>query len=258
MGTSVQKPTVFNPTNGRKKKKNGLGYLAALGFTNPERKGTNSMAKPKSKKPKATANNKPKPKQKNSSMPGYLATPKKKKRNGSITENMKPVQVVKDGATVLAGVLISRQAPQFALREKNEGALGYASNFGVALLGGGILGYFFGARTGFNFAAGGAAYTISRIATEKLSPVGKFFSLAGVGDASAASLGDVKRAGVGIVVDSSYNYPQLTTPNGRVLIPTATRQYVAQQIGDNNAAMAARVASAASSAAALGRYRRAA
>ncbi len=259
MAISVQKPTVFNPKG---KKKNPLGYLAALGSLNPQKKGQTMPKKTANKKPKAAASGKKpatsKPKAKNSSiMPAYLAKPRKKSKNG-LSETLKPMQVAKEGATMLAGLLISRQAPQAFLGAKNEGVIGYLSNAAVAGAGGIVLGMIFGARTGFSFAAGGAAYTISRIASEKLSPVGKYFALSGVGDVAAASMGDVRRAGIGIVVDSSYNVPQLRTPNGRIITPSATRDAIRAEIAANNQAMAAAAAKAMIPTSGVGRFNRAA
>lgn len=258
MAVSVQIPTVFNPKG---KKKNPLGYLAALGSINPQRTKGKTMPKKKAtNKPKAASGKKSasKPKARNSSvMPGYLAKSKPRRKNG-ISDSLKPMQVAKEGATMLAGLLISRQAPQAILGASNEGVVGYLANAGVAAIGGIALGMMFGARTGFSFAAGGAAYTISRVASEKLSPVSKYFALSGVGDVAAASMGDVRRAGIGIVVDSSYNVPQLRTPNGRIITPSATRDAIRAEISANNQALAAAAAKAMIPTSGVGRFNRAA
>lgn len=164
--------------------------------------------------------------------------PRRSNGSGSTGDKIRPVQMVKEGAIILSGLVTARQLPQLALGAKNTGPLGYAANFGIAALGGIILGMFTNARMGFMFAAGGTAYTLSRVATEQLSPVGRYFALSGVGDASAASVGDVRRAGVGIVVDSSYNEPLLRTPGGQLLIPPHISRFVDGQISASRPVMA--------------------
>lgn len=236
MAVTAQKPTVFNP-HGKKrgraktaaaKRKNGAGFLAALGSINPH-KGKKPMAQKKTKA--KTASKKPtasKPRAKN---PFFGKTaPKRHKPRSSNPEGMKPMQMAKDGLSILSGLLIARQAPQLVLGPSNTGIVGYGSNLAVSVVGGLLVGMAVGTRTGFQFAAGGVAYTISRVATEQLSPIGKYFSLAGVGDAGAASMGDVRRSGVGIVVEDSFSNPQLTTANGQILIPPHIQSFVANQL----------------------------
>lgn len=231
MAVSIQRPQVFNPaTKPNRKKKNPAGYLALLGNLNPNRtKRTKHM--PKKKAAKASASKqikKPMPKSRNPFMKAAkLPTSRPRKSN---PDKIQPVQMLKEGAVVLAGLITARQLPQLALGSKNTGPIGYAANFGIAAIGGVLLGMTVSARVGFAFAAGGAAYSISRVATEQLSPVGKYFALSGVGDASAASMGDVRRAGMGIVVDSSYNEPLLKTPNGTILIPPHIQNYVGREM----------------------------
>lgn len=230
MAVSVQKPQVFNPA----------GYIAALGAMNGK-KGKKKYMPNKKKGTKSTAGKKSTAKKKTpkagNPMPAGLAkylaakkAPPKKVRKSGNPDKITPVQMAKEGLTILSGLVATRQLPQLALKEKNTGLVGYGSNAAVAAIGGIILGMTVSPRVGFMFAAGGSAYLLSRAATENLSPIGKYFALSGVGDAQAASVGDCRRSGVGIVVESSYSNPQLTTPAGKVLIPPATQAYVAQQI----------------------------
>lgn len=234
MAVSVQRPKVFNPQGKKKpatkRTKNPAGYLAALGYLNPNTKGKKHMPAKRKKAATASASKrksskKPMPKSRN---PLFSFKPKSKPRKSN-PDRIQPVQMLKEGALVLTGLISARQLPQLALGTKNNGPIGYAANFGIAAIGGVIIGMTVSPRAGFAFAAGGAAYGISRIATENLSPVGKYFALAGVGDASAASMGDVRRARLGIVVPSSFSYPQLTTPGGQVQIPPHIQQYVQQE-----------------------------
>lgn len=252
MAVSIQRPKVFNPQGKKKpakKRTNPAGPLAALGYLNPNRKGKKHMPAKKKKAATASASKsksskKPMPKSRNPFL-SLKMKPKSKPRRSN-PDRIQPMQMLKEGAFVLTGLISARQLPQLILGAKNSGPIGYAANFAIAAIGGVALGMTVSPRAGFAFAAGGTAYGLSRVATETLSPVGKYFALAGVGDASAASMGDVKRAGVGIVVDSSYSNPMLKTPSGQVLIPPHIQNYVAQE-------MAQRAIMAAPN---VGRYRR--
>lgn len=226
MATKIERIKVSNPYKGKKKTSTkNPGYLAALGALNPNKtKGAKPMAVAKKKKgpTKAQASRpstkKSAPKKKNPFF-SMKSAPTKKRKTASNPDNIKPYEMAKSGMVILSGLVIARQLPQFALGADNQGYMGYAANAAVGIFGGLALSMFAGKKVGFEFAAGSMAYTISRVATEKLSPVGKYFSLAGVGDASAATMGDVRRAGVGIVRESSFNEPMLRTANGMVLIP---------------------------------------
>lgn len=231
MAVSIQRPQVFNPSNRTKRNAKNPGYLAMLGNLNPQTK-SKGKHMPKKKAAKASASKrsskKPMPKSRN---PFFKKpAPRRSPRRASNPDKIRPVEMLKEGAVVLAGLITARQLPQLVLGTKNTGPMGYAANVGVAIAGGLALGMAVSPRVGFAFAAGGAAYSISRVATENLSPVGKYFSLSGVGDAAAASLGDVRRAGMGIVVDSSYNEPMLKTANGTILIPPHIQNYVAREM----------------------------
>lgn len=189
---SKQMPVV-KKTGGKKKpttKKNGFLSMGAKPKTKSTKK--KPAAKPKANKPTVTRMN---------------------------PEKIQPLEMLKSGSFILAGLIGARQLPQLVLGTDNSGWKGYLANFATAAIGGIGVGMALGARSGFAFAAGGTAYTLSRVATERFSPVGRYFALAGVGDAAAASVGDCKRAGMGIVVDSSFSYPMLKTPQGQILIP---------------------------------------
>lgn len=235
MAVSARKPQVFNPATKTRRKKNPVSYLATLGTLNPNSKGKKHMPKQKTKRAKASAStrkNKPMPKRPNPFYkPGKThSKPGRRPARRSNPDSIKPVDMAKEGAIILSGLIAARQLPQLVLGDKNKDLIGYASNFGVAAVGGLILGMTVSKRLGFSFAAGGAAYTMSRIATEKLSPFGRYFQLSGVGDAAAASLGDVRRAGMGIVVPSSYNEPMLKDAAGNIAIPPHMQAYVSREL----------------------------
>lgn len=225
MATTVQRIKVSNPGSGRKKtaqkpqgrKAKNAGYLAAIGALNPQKQGAAKMAKTKKAPAKKSTSRKPSAKKMNPWM--SKAHKPATKRKSSNPDKFRPVEAAKSGAIILSGLIISRQLPQLAMGSSNKDWLGYAMNFGTALLGGVGVAMALGTKAGFEFAAGGAAYTISRIATERLSPVGKYLALSGVGDATAASMGDCRRAGIGIVVNSSFSEPLLRRADGTFLIP---------------------------------------
>jgi hypothetical protein len=107
----------------------------------------------------------------------------------------RPLDFLKMGLFALIGLVVTRQLPQLALQDKNEGWTGYAANLATA----GAAAYgahrFISKPAGVAVGIGGGLYVVNRILQEKLSPVGSFLTLAGVGDASAApSVGRLKAA----------------------------------------------------------------
>lgn len=218
MAVSVTKTTkkVFNPHKGKKaakpkrsavsKKRNNPAILYAVGPLNPERK-----AMPKTKKktsPKTPAKRYPFGFAKK--LNGNSVRPKKR-RNGTSSLVAKPVEMLKTAMVALSGLVVARQLPQMVLAAKNSGPMGYAANIAVALLGGFLVGKFAGAQNGYMFAIGGTAYSVSRVLTEKLSPFGQYFALAGVGDAQAAGMGAIR--------PYDWNYPLQTDSDGRAVVP---------------------------------------
>ena len=89
------------------------------------------------------------------------------------------------------GAIATRSLTQIALSSKNQGAIGYLANGGVAV----VLGFLaerFDANAGNMVLVGGLVATLLRIVQEKLMPAGAIsqqLSLQGLGDASFA-LGD--------------------------------------------------------------------
>jgi len=137
---------------------------------------------------------------------------KKHKKRSNPSGLRTPIDNVKFGAAALAGLVATRQLPQMVLGANNTGWIGYLSNLGVATLAG-IGAGMWNKQIGWAVAIGGSLYTVSRVLTEKASPVGKYFALAGVGDASAAGMGDLE-AGY-------FPVPVVTDANNKPMIPEA-------------------------------------
>ena len=140
------------------------------------------------------------------------SAPKKRNPNGAggrlagVSGNA--VGIVKSGFFALVGLVLARQLPQTLLGAKNTGAMGYVANFATALVAGYVVGNFAGKDAGAAVGIGGGLYTVQRVLNEKVSPVGAILSLQGIGDASAASKGDMKRGGMGeIVYDGRAYFP---------------------------------------------------
>ena len=237
MATSIVKKRLFNPTpkpkakqlkkrantakkpKTRPKQKNPAG-LFTLGILNPQRKGK-TMAEKKTAKKKKTA------KASNPFRPKAKKAVKKKKQSNPNRSSMSsgPISIVKDGAVALGGLVVTRQLPQLVLGTNNAGIRGYGANLLTALIGAFLLQRFAGKSTGTMFGIGGGVYTVSRILTEQLSPVGKYFSLAGMGDAAAAG-------GMGLIADRETAVPLQYDRAGNLVTPAyvtnAARAVMAQ------------------------------
>lgn len=224
-----KKIKAFNPHRGMKKarpakkaagkkkrKSNNPPGLMTLGFAlgNPHKKKEKSMKKsnkkkaaPKSKRPSAKKATNP------HRFKAAPATKHKKRKNPSGGGLLKtPMDNLKFGAAALVGLAATRQIPQLVLKESNAGWQGYLANLGVATIAGIAVGMW-NKPLGYAVTIGGSLYTVSRILTEKVSPVGKYFALAGVGDASAAGMGDLE--------EGYFPVPVITDANNRPMIPEA-------------------------------------
>lgn len=188
-----RKPTRKNP-----------GQLITLGLVNPQKKRTAMKTKSKSTKKRA-------PRKANPFFAKKTAKRTKRRSNPSITR--KPFDLAKSSVTALLGLVAARQIPQMLLATKNTGWLGYASNVGVAALAGAIVSRFYNRDAGKLVFLGGSVYTVSRILTEQFSPIGKYFSLTGVGDAQAA--------GLGVIRDGYFPVPITRDDAGNPVIPRA-------------------------------------
>ncbi len=143
--------------------------------------------------------------------------PKKYKRNPELSTTLKqPVELLKFGLIALLGLVTTRQVPQLALGAKNTSWPGYAANLATALAGAYGTGKFAGPRAALAFGTGGGLYTVNRILTDKLTPVGQVLSLQGLGDAQASrSLGNLAKVIPGSV------YPPTYDAHGNLVLPPA-------------------------------------
>lgn len=203
-----RKPTVAKGggaqrTHQKRTRKNP-GQLITLGLVNPQKKRTAMKTKSKTTKKHA-------PRKSNPFFAKKKAAKKTRRRNPSFAR--KPMDLAKSGITALLGLVATRQIPQMLLSTKNAGWLGYASNLGVAALAGALVSRFYNKDAGKLVFIGGSVYTVSRILTEQFSPIGKYFSLTGVGDAQAA--------GLGVIRDGYFPVPVVRDDNGNPMIPRA-------------------------------------
>jgi hypothetical protein len=138
-----------------------------------------------------------------------------RKRNPEMAGAMgamgRPVEYLKFGLIALLGLVTTRQVPQMALGTKNTSWLGYAANLATALAGAYGTGKVAGKNAAVAFGTGGGLYTVNRILTDKLTPVGQVLSLAGLGDAQAS-------ATLGRIVPGSV-YPPTYDANGNLKLP---------------------------------------
>jgi hypothetical protein len=223
MAVIVKKKRLFNPHNAKaakrkptvaqgggakrthpKRTRKNPGQLITLGLVNPQKKRT-------AMKTKSTTTKKHAPRKSNPFFAKKKATMKTRRRNPSFAR--KPMDLAKSGITALLGLVATRQIPQMLLSTKNAGWLGYASNLGVAALAGALVSRFYNKDAGKLVFIGGSVYTVSRILTEQFSPIGKYFSLTGVGDAQAA--------GLGVIRDGYFPVPVVRDDNGNPMIPRA-------------------------------------
>lgn len=204
----------------RPKRKNPAS-LMTLGALNPQKKRT-SMTKKKTAR-KA-------PKRKNPFF-SKKTTRKVSRRRRNPSLASKPFDLAKSGAIALLGLVATRQLPQLALGAKNTGWLGYLSNMLTAALAAAAANKYMSREAGKYVFIGGSVYTVSRILTEQFSPVGKYFSLSGVGDAQAAGLGVIRKG--------YFPVPVVHDGNGNPMIPQAIVDAVRAQIPAPAAASAA-------------------
>jgi uncharacterized membrane protein YuzA (DUF378 family) len=98
--------------------------------------------------------------------------------------------ILKSGFYALVGLVATRQIPQMVLGAQNTGIMGYLANIAVTVVGAMIAGKMFGSEVAKAFGIGGGIYTVNRVLTDNMSPVGKVLSLSGIGDYTA--LGDIQ------------------------------------------------------------------
>jgi hypothetical protein len=193
-------------------RKTNPAELITLGFLNPQ-KGT-SMTKKKKKKPAARRPNPFQPKAGKAGRPFNKGFRPKNRRkpNPTLGPLSKGVDFLKLGLFALIGLVLTRQLPQVALKQKNAGVFGYFAN-GVTAAG---VGYgaskFISKPAGAAVAIGGGLYLVNRILSEQLSPIGQYLALAGTGDAVAAPH-------VGRLKEAYFAFPVMRDAQGNIRIP---------------------------------------
>jgi hypothetical protein len=145
----------------------------------------------------------------------YAANPKKKRKKNP--EGLRaiigsPKSIAVQAVSGLTSAVATRQVPQMILGPNNTGWKGYLAN---TLTGGAAT---WAANAFVSTEAAKAAFVgalviiLDRVLTEKVSPVGKYLSLAGVGDATAATR-------LGTIAEGYYIHPTVYDASGNPIIP---------------------------------------
>ncbi len=207
-------------------KRSNPAHLMTLGTLNPQKKRNTTMTKKRSAPAKTARKTKSAPRKKNpffaSSSRSAAKKPTSRRRNPSRGRILRPMDLAKSGAIALVGLVATRQLPQLLLQGRNQGWLGYLANILTAGLSGALATRWMSAEAGKLVFIGGGVYTVSRILTEQLSPVGRYFSLTG--------LGDVQAAGLGKIGPGYFPVPVVTNNRGQAEIPQAIVDAVKAQL----------------------------
>ena len=209
----------------KRRSTNNPGSLLLLGPVNPEKERTHmakSHPKKKAGNPATTAGARTKKKH----FP-FAANGKKSHKNNPHKHHAKRaknpniddlISLFKMALFALSGLLIARQVPQWLLKDKNVGWIGYGANLATALVEGAAATKYLKPQEATAVALGGVLYTVERVIREKLSPIGQLLNMSGVGDATAAAtLGRLR----GItIVDRYAPYPVLHDTAGNPIIPS--------------------------------------
>lgn len=194
----VHNPQSLGTRKATARSKNPIGQLITLGVLNPQ-KGVSKVKKKTTKKKNHKPARKSNPFLGKTKPAGALKAKRgfkpKRRTNPEGFSIRKPLDFLKAGLFALIGLVVTRQLPQLLLKEKNTGYVGYAAN-GIAA-GAAAWGThkFISKPAGVAVGIGGGLYVVNRILQERLSPIGSFLTLAGVGDAAAApSVGRLKSA----------------------------------------------------------------
>lgn len=206
-------------------KRSNPAHLMTLGSLNPQKKRTTTMKKKRSA-PETARKSKTAPRKKNpffaSSKRSAAKQGSRRRRNPARAGLLRPMDLAKSGVTALVGLVATRQIPQIILQGRNTGWIGYLANLVTAGASAALANKFIGPEAGKLVFIGGGVYTVSRILTEQLSPVGKWFSLTGLGDAQAAGLGQIR--------NGYFPVPVVTDNRGNPHIPQAIVEAVKAQL----------------------------
>lgn len=183
-------------------KRRNPAFLLSVGPLNPQR--STMRKKTRKKAPKRN--------------PSVFAFHKKAKKSHRRRRNpnllSRPVNILKQGALALGGLIFVRQIPQMVLKDKNTGILGYGANLLTIVIAATAASRFVGKDAGLAVGTGGSLYLANRIISENFSPIPKALALSGLGDAAAAG-------SLGTLVPASFAHPVSRYPDGSVAVPTA-------------------------------------
>jgi hypothetical protein len=147
--------------------------------------------------------------------------PTRRRRNPVSREGAKTfaIEGVKAIAAGAVGAVGTRAIVQGVLGDKNVGMMGYAANLAVALGGGFLLFKFTKSKSiALGWAVGGAANTVQRIWSEKVSMTSPAAAAPALGDLDYSSNG---MGGVGLsgYVNTGYSLPSVSGPDGTIQQP---------------------------------------
>jgi hypothetical protein len=134
-------------------------------------------------------------------------TGKKHKHRRASNPNIGSWRDILVGIGVALGTAVAaRNVPQMLLAEKNEGIPGYAANAGITAVCAVAADHFLGRSAGFAAGIGGGVIVLDRVLTEKVSPIGRYLSLKGIGDASSVAGLKGIRNGIYLTKDEQGNW----------------------------------------------------
>jgi len=194
-----------------RKKRSNPGYLAVVGPINPNKGGAMKSRKKNShRRPRARKSNARRRNPFNTKALAVRGTRHRRKSNPGAVKAVTRIMVL--GFWALVGLVLVRQLPQMVLGAKNTGFVGYLANLGVAAGISMIALKSVGEDAATGLAVGGGVYVTNRVIQDHLSPIGKYLSISGLGDAMA--LGGI------VTDDTAYRpFPIVYAQDGQPWIP---------------------------------------
>lgn len=160
-----------------------------------------------------------------SSRKHHTGTPRRRNPNRTSSSVAMGASALKSGLIALVGLVITRQLPQMALGAKNTGIMGYLANVVAMLVASAGASRLAGSAAGASVAVGGGLYIANRVLSEQFSPIGKYLSLSGVGDAHAAS--PAQLAGIR---PAYFPMPVTYSQDGQPQIPDLINQAISKNV----------------------------
>ncbi len=211
-----RKKKVSRPSARAPRRKNPLGEELIL-LSNPRKKKNAKRRRANPFVGKAT-------RRRRRSNPFHQGARRPRRRNPEITGGKQfAIEGVKAIVAGGVGAVGTRAIVQGILGDKNVGALGYLANLTVALGGGFALWKFTKSKSiALGWAVGGAANTVQRIWSEKISMTAPQAAAPQLGDLDYSSNG---MGGVGLsgFVNTDFALPSVTTDGGRIQAPFAAQ-----------------------------------